>query len=238
MRSEQRAFAGRDFGDENIGICALGLVLGVGDPLAVGGPDGIHVHLVLGRAGGQVFGVAHQRVEDIDFEHRRRLRLHRVGEIAAVGRPGRTLFRDLAGVGDVDDLSGLRRDEENVPLLVAVVVGDVGDPLAVGRPRRLSLALVADRELRGPSAIGGHQPDIVAAADVGDEGDGLAVRRPGGGSHRARHVQPFDGKALLVLFDVRVGLAGDLLGIGDRLRCGQGLRQGKSAHRDDDSQQN
>ena len=152
VRREQRALAGGNFGDEDIGIRALGLLLGVGDPLVVGGPDGIDVHLVLGRAGGQVLGVAHQRVEDVDLEHRRRLRLHRVGQIAAVGRPGRTLFRDLARVGDVDDLSGLGRDEENVPLLIAVVVGDVGDPLAVRRPGGLSLALVADRELRGPAA--------------------------------------------------------------------------------------
>ena len=84
VRRQQRALAGGNFGDEDIGIRALGLLLGVGDPLAVGGPDGIDIHLVLGRAGGQVLGVAHQRVEDIDLVHRRRLRLHRVSQIAAV----------------------------------------------------------------------------------------------------------------------------------------------------------
>jgi len=35
-------------------------------------------------------------------------------------------------VGDIDYLSRLWGDEENIPLLIAVVVGDVGDPLAVG----------------------------------------------------------------------------------------------------------
>ena len=89
VRREQRALTGGDFGDEDIGVRALGLLLRVSDPLVVGGPDGIDVHLVLGRAAGQVFGVAHQGVEDVDLEHRRRLGLHRVGQIATVGRPGR-----------------------------------------------------------------------------------------------------------------------------------------------------
>ena len=57
------------------------------------------------------------------------------------------------------------------------------------------------------------------------------------GPDRARHEQAFDGEALLVLFHLRVGLAGDLLGIGDRLGGWKLLRQGKSAHRNDDGQQ-
>ena len=237
VRREQRALTGGDFGDEDIGVRALGLLLGVGDPLVVGGPDGIDIHLVPGRAAGQMFRVAHQGVEDVDFEHRRGLGLHRVGEIPPAGRPGRTLLSDLAGIGDVDDLSALWRDEENVPLLIAVVVGDVGDPFAVGRPGGRGLALVAHGELCRPAACGGHQPDIVAAADVRDEGDALAIRRPGRCSDRARHEQAFDGKALLVLFHVRVGLAGDQFGIGDRLGGRKLLRQGKSAHRNENGKQ-
>ena len=188
VRRQQRAFAGRHLGNKNIGICSLGLLLRVHNPLPISGPDGIYVHLVFGRARGQVFGIAHQRVKDVDLVHRRRLGFHRVGEIAAVRRPCGAFFRDLARVGDVDHLPRLRRDEKNVPLLITVIVGLVGDPLAVGGPCGRGLALVADRELRGPAPFSRHQPEIKPAADVGDESDGLAVRRPGRCAHRAGHI--------------------------------------------------
>ena len=87
------------------------------------------------------------------------------------------MLRSLLGVGEVDDLAGFWGDEEDIPLLIAVGVGGVGDPVAVGRPSGLNLTLLADSELRRPSAGGGNQPDVVAPADVGDEGDLFAVGR-------------------------------------------------------------
>ena len=136
-----------------------------------------------------------------------------VGDLLAVGRPGGLLLGDFLGGGEVDDLAGLGRDEEDVPLLVAVVVRDVGDPVAVGRPGGRDLALVADGELGGPAAGGGHEPEIVAAADVGDEGDLLAVGRPGGAADGASAVELLDGEVLHVLD----GLALELGGVGEGL---------------------
>src|SRR5205823_15067105 len=115
-------------------------------------------------------------------------------QIPAVRRPYGMHFRNFASVGEVHDLAGLRRDEKNVPLLVAVVVGLVSDPLSIRRPGRRTLPLVADGELRGPTAIRRHQPQIISAANVADESNRLPIGRPGRATYRPRHVELLDGK--------------------------------------------
>ena len=144
-------------------------------------------------------------------------------------------FRDLAGVGEVHDLAGLGRDQKNVPLLVAIVVRLVSNPLSIRRPCRRTLALVADGELCRPAALGGHQPQVIAAADVADKGDRLPIRRPGRSTHRPCHIELLNGKIFL---DLRIGLAGNLLGIGNGLRRRQSLRQGERAHNNHDNKEN
>ena len=121
-------------------------------------------------------------------------------------------LRNLASAGEVDNFAGLRGDQKNIPLLVAIVIRLIGDPFSVGRPCGRGLALITDGELNGPSAFGGNEPEVVAPAHVGDEGDLLAVWRPRGAADLAGHVELFDGQALGL--DLRVGLGGDLFGIG------------------------
>ncbi len=221
MRRQQRARSRRDVGNKDIRIRSLGLLLRIDDVLAVFRPDGIGVAFILRRVGGEVLYLAHQRVVDIDLVGRRSFRFHLIRQVPAIGRPCRIHLRDLASAGEVDDLSGLGRDQKNIPLLVAVVIGLVRDPFAIGRPCGRGLALVADGELHRPSAFGGNEPEVIASAHIRDEGDALAVGRPRGPADLARHVQLLDGQA--ARFDLRVGLGGDLLGIGDGLGRGQSL---------------
>src|SRR6202022_4370400 len=70
------------------------------------------------------------------------------------------------------------RDHEQVPLLVAVVIGLEDDPSAVRRPLAGHLPLVGDGELQRPTAFGRYDPEIVAPAGVIGEADPFAVRRP------------------------------------------------------------
>src|SRR5450755_2689591 len=122
-----------------------------------------------------------------------------VGDLLAVCRPDRRLLGDFFGGGEVYNLAGLGRDEEDVPEFVAVVVGRIGDPGAVGRPGGLDLALRADGKLRRPTAGGRDEPEIIAAADVADKGDLFAVGRPGGAPSFAGHVELLDSEVLHVL---------------------------------------
>ena len=219
MRRQQRALSGRDFGNENIGIRALGLLLGVNDVLSIFRPDRSVVSLVLRRVRGEVLHLAHHHVVDVDLIGRGSFRLHFIRQVAAVRRPRRIQFGDLARLGEVHDLARLRRNQKNVPLLVAVVVRLVGDPFSVRRPRRRRLPLVADRQLHRPSAFGRHEPQIIPSAHVGDEGDALAIGRPRGPAHLPRHVELLDGQTARV--DLRVGLRRNLLRIGNGLGAGR-----------------
>ena len=235
MRSQQRTLTASHVCDEDVGVGALSLLLRIDDQLAIFRPDGSGIQLVFGRARGQVLHLPHDHVIDIDFEHGRRLGLDHVGEITSVRRPGGTLFRNLARLSEVHYLSSLGRDQKNIPLLVAVVVRLIGDPLAIRRPRRRSLAPVADGKLHRPATFRGDKPQIVSPADVRDESDGLAIRRPGCAADGARHVELLNGEALLHL---RVGLAGDLLGISNSLRRRQSLCNSKSGHSNHDNKWN
>ena len=160
-----------------------------------------------------MLGLAQNFVEHIDFKYGRSLGLHHVGQIPAVGRPRGMLLRNRPRVGQVDHLPGLRRDHENVPLLIAVVIGLIGNPLPIRRPRRGRLPLIADRKLRRPSTRRRYQPQIIASAHVGDKHNRLPIRRPSRIADRARHVELFDRKG--IRFDLCVRFAGDEFGIGD-----------------------
>ncbi len=108
MRCQHRALAGGCFRDQDIRIRSLGLRLRIDDPLAVFRPDRPAIPLVLRSVAGDVLHLAHHHVVHVNLHRRRSLRLHRVREVAAVGRPRRSHFRDLACVGQVHDLPGLR----------------------------------------------------------------------------------------------------------------------------------
>ena len=45
--------------------------------------------------------------------------------------PDGVLFGHFARLGYIDDLAGLWRDEEDVPLLVAVIIGLISDPFPI-----------------------------------------------------------------------------------------------------------
>src|SRR5215831_14227182 len=125
---------------------------------------------------GQVSDFPGGNFDDVDLVARRILGPYAVGKPLAVGRPSGAVFGNLRSVGQVDHLAVARRDQKDVPLLVAVGIRDVGDPSAPGRPRWRLLPLVADRELHRPATLAGDDPQIVAPADIADEGDLLAAR--------------------------------------------------------------
>ena len=227
VRRHECALRSRNFGHEDVRVRSLGLKLCIRDPLTVFRPDRASSAAVLRGGRGQVIHLPHQRVVNVNLVGRRRFRLDCVGEKTAIRRPGRRLLRNFSRVGEIDYLSCLGRDEKNVPLLVAVIIRLVSHPLAVRRTRRRKLALLADRQLRRPAAFRGHRPQIHSAADVADEHDCFSIRRPRTPGYKPCHVKLFDRKILLHL---RVRLAGNLLGIGDRLRRGQRLGECNRTH--------
>ena len=176
MRRQQRAFASSNVGDKDIRVCALRFFLRIDDELPVLGPDRIGVQLVGRRFRRDVLGLAHQCVEHVNLVRGRSFRLYHAGKKPPIGRPDRVLFGHFARLGYIDDLARLRRDEEDVPLLVAVIVGLISDPFPIRRPCGTCLPLIADGELRRPTALRGHQPQIVAPSDVRNKNDGLSVR--------------------------------------------------------------
>ena len=181
-----------------------------------------------------MFHFPHQHVVDINLVGGGGLRLNHVGEIASIGRPSWRFLGNLARVGQVHELTVLGRNQEDVPLLVAVIIGLVGDPLAVGRPGGRGLALIADGKLQGPAALGSNQPQVVSAAKVRNKGNHLSIRRPGRTPDHARHVELFNRQILL---DLSVGPALDLPGVGDGRRRRERLSQGDTAHKDHDNKQ-
>src|ERR1019366_1859258 len=99
VRRQQRALGARYLDHKHVRVRPFRLFLGVDDELAIGRPEGRNVHTVLRGAGGEVLHFAHDRVVNVNFEYRRRLRLDHVGEVTAIVRPGWTFLGDLAGVG-------------------------------------------------------------------------------------------------------------------------------------------
>src|SRR5262249_8278215 len=98
-------------------------------------------------------------LHDVDLITWRVLWLDCVGQSFSVRRPGGVFFRNVGRTGQRENLAIARRNQKDVPLLIAVGVGLVGDPAALGLPCRMSLALAAYRELHGPAAFRGHDPD-------------------------------------------------------------------------------
>ena len=230
MGREQCTLRAREIRNEDVRIRAFGVLLGVDDRLAIFRPDRPDIHFFFGGTAGEVTGLPGHGVKDVNFKHRRCFRLDHVREIAPVGRPGRAFFRDLAGVGDVQDLPALWRNQKHIPLFVSVVVRHVGDPFAIGRPGGGSLALVADRKLHRPSALGGNQPQIVPAGNVRDKNNRLRIRGPGGSADGAGHVKALEREALLSLFDISVGRGCHLFGVADGGGRGKRLRKRQGAH--------
>src|SRR5260370_3331181 len=119
-----------------------------------------------GRGGGDVLHLTHEHVVDVDLVGRGSLWFHFVCQVSTVGRPRGIEFSDLASLCQVYHLPGLRRNQKNIPLLVAIVVGLISDPFAIRRPGGRRLALVADGERHRPSTIGSNGADVVASARV------------------------------------------------------------------------
>ena len=214
-----RALPGGEVEHEDVRVLARRVRLGIDQELAVARKDRVIVAKLLGRVGRQMIDMTRRHVHQVNLETGAGLGLGDVGNLASIGRPRWFFLGALRRRGQVHHLSGLGRNQEDVPLLVAIVVGYVGDPGAVGRPRRLSLALVADGQLHRPTAARGHQPKVVAPAQVGNECDLLAVGRPRGAAHQPRHVELLDGEAAHVGY----GLALQLGWFGDDLAAALAL---------------
>ena len=193
--------------------------LRIDNKLAIARKDGMVVAQFLGRVFRQMTKVPRGHIHQLDLVARPCLRLGGVGELAAVRRPRRISLGRLRRDGQVRHLAGLRRNQKDVPLLIAVVIGDVRDPRAVRGPDWLCLPLVAYGQLGRPAARRRHQPQVIPPADVGDEGHLLAVRRPRRAAHLARHVELLDGERL----HVGHGFALELGWVGDGLRRGEQL---------------
>ena len=172
------ALAAGEIEHEDVGVLPGGVRLRINQELAIARENRARVAQLLGRVLRQMAHVARGNVHQLDLKARAGLGLGDVRDLPPVGRPRRLFFRALRRSRQVHHVAGLGRHQEDVPLLVAIVIGDVGDPGAVGRPHRLRLPLIADGQLRRPSAGRRNQPEIITSADVGDEGDLLAVGRP------------------------------------------------------------
>ena len=115
-----------------------------------------------------------------------------------VGRPRRG-----AGGGGVGGqrlgFAALHRQQVDLRGLGAAALGDEGDPLAVGRPPRLRLAVGARGELRRITAVDAHPPQVADALVGLPVGVGLdehhlpAVGRQLRGAHR-RHADEVDDR--------------------------------------------
>src|ERR1043166_5555121 len=99
MGSEQSAFPRLNLSHKYVGVCPLGLLLRIRDPLAIPRPDRPNVHLVGGGPRCQMFSLTQNFVEYINFINGRSLGFHDISQITAVRRPRWLLLGDGASVG-------------------------------------------------------------------------------------------------------------------------------------------
>ena len=207
------AFSRGHIGKHDGGILAVGVLQRVGDLGPVWRPYKIGDGQVLGRSFGYVLHLARRDIHDINFPIWRCLGFYQVGQALAIRRPCGIGLGNFRRARQVGGLAAAGADQKDVPLLVAVVVRGEDDPLAVGRPRRRALALVADCDLHRRAALGRHQPEVPAPADVADEDDALTVGRPCRPPDKIAHEKLVEGE----LLHVGLAAADDLLRISDGL---------------------
>ena len=129
--------------DAAVAVAGIG-PLGVDEELAIARKDGVEVALIRRRVVGDVLHVPRGELHQVNLVAGASLRLLDVGQPLAIRRPNRRVLGSVFRGRQVLYFSGLGRDGEDVPLLVAVIVRGVGDPVAVGRPGWVGLPLIAD----------------------------------------------------------------------------------------------
>jgi len=151
-------------------LAHVALILGVGNPLSVGGPHGLKT------AVGELVGVDEFRLAIVDREEPEVAVLVGVGDALAVGRPlGRVV------------VAGRRAKRKFLHVLDAVLVaefesvltgdvGEVGDPLSVGRPGRLALGGVGGvGQVADVALLGGNGEDLAMGLKNGPRTAGRDV---------------------------------------------------------------
>ena len=133
------------------------------------------------------------------------------GDAAAVGRPLGAVHPE-ARVGHLLVARAVRADGVDVPDVgvvgVLLVLGDEGDPVAVGRPRRLEAAAVA---LLGV-VDGAVEPHRLAAVGVDDEQVGAYLVHPARAVAFVLEAVDLDGTVVVALLEVLLVLLGRVAG--------------------------
>ena len=159
----------------------------IGEPLAIGRPCRIDAALGLVEE----IGVDEHRLPLVDVDGPEVEPLIRVGEPLGVGRPNGRVEERWIGERD----RRLRCEAALVPeheVVLATRVGEIGDALAVGRPRRVALRHArSGGEIAHVAFLGRHGEDVAARLDhrprpgrgesgVLNEGHGARPVRTGG----------------------------------------------------------
>ena len=132
MRSQVRRLACGYIDDEDIGIFPRRLRLRKCDLLPVGRPDRLSIEAIFGRIFRHFADAVRQHIERCDLSRRRIFRPHSDCQQPAMRLPRRRLLRYLRRVGQVHHVAILRRNHEDIPLLVAILVRLKRDPLSIG----------------------------------------------------------------------------------------------------------
>ena len=158
---------------------------------------------------GQVADLPGSQIEDVDVGRAARPGRHE-GELPAVGRQ-RRLVVEGGVVGQPLEAEPVRADPEDVGR--AEALGREHDPLAVGRERRVVVAVGAGHELAGVAPVGvGDVQHRAGGAPLIDEDAFLRTRRRRAGNHeqqrrRQRALQGPAHRAVLPLFLLHVPAA-------------------------------
>ena len=145
-------------------------------------PHRVMIAEFLRRVFGNLTNPTAGEIHNVDFVARAGLRFGHIGQPLPIRRPAWRFFGNFRRAREIAHLPGFGGDGEQVPLLIAVVVGLKGDPLAVGRPAAGNLALFGDGQLQRPPAARIDDPDILPSAGVRGEADPPAVGRPAPGT--------------------------------------------------------
>ena len=133
----------------------------------------------------QVANSACVPVHHCNVRRRRGLRLVVQGDQGSARRPLGTRFRDLVGLGQIDDFAAVRGHRIEIIDFSATFVGLKQNPLSVGRPHCTQLSVVRLAQLNWPTAARIHFPEIHSTGEVAGEHNLLTVRRPRTAADRA-----------------------------------------------------
>src|SRR5438270_7647675 len=118
--------------------------LRVCDPLAITRPEWVGIcELLRGSLGERPVALS-KHVHYVDLKRRRLPRFREVSDVTRIRRPSGTFFGHLGSLRQIDNLTAQRRNHEQIPLLVAIMIGSECDPFPIWRPDGIDLSLIAD----------------------------------------------------------------------------------------------